>query len=196
MTTAKRPYEIKLINNYQFDEVASALQKTIRRGHEYEASYWAFVLHESGYYKYAFKRLLIIASEDIGNATPQAAQLVHSLQQNYQYCITAVNRPKNDALVFLLQAVIFLCRADKSREVDSLVNLIRNRYEQGERLNIPSYALDFHTKQGRTILGSWQDGTQEEIDERHRLWFDEFAKVEPDMGDRYVDDLRKLKGAA
>ena len=189
-----KPYEIKLIENYQFDEVASALQKAVRRNEEYLACYWAFIIHESGFYKYLWRRLLIIASEDIGNATPNAAQLVHSLQASYHYAITSVNRSKNDSLCFVFQAVIFLCRADKTRETDSLVNLIRTRFEQGERLAVPAYAKDFHTRSGRAKLGNWQDGTDADVAERHRLWFDEYSRVEPDMGDKYLDDLKKVKG--
>jgi len=195
--TSTKPYEIKLINDYRFDEVASALQKCVRRNLEYEACYWAFVLHESGYHKYAWKRLLIIASEDIGNANPDAAVLVGSLLQNYQFAISATNRGKNDALVFIFQAIIYLCRSVKTREADSLVNLIRTEHAGGKLLDVPEFALDFHTKRGREALGNWQDGTQDEIDFRHKLWFDEYAQVEPDSGeDRYVAKLRKLKGAS
>jgi replication-associated recombination protein RarA len=194
--TSTKPYEIKLINDYRFDEVASALQKCIRRNLEYNACYWAFVLHESGYHKYAWKRLLIIASEDVGNANPDAAVLVGTLLQNYQFAISATNRGKNDALVFMFQAIIYLCRSVKTREADSLVNLIRTEHAGGKLLEVPEFALDFHTKRGREALGNWQDGTQDEIDFRHRLWFDEYSKVEPDSGkDKYVDKLRKLKGA-
>lgn len=189
-----KPYEIKLIENYQFDEVASALQKSIRRNEEYLACYWAFIIHESGYYRYLWKRLLIIASEDVGGATPNAAQLVHALQQSYHYAITSVNRPKNDSLCFIFQAVIFLCRADKTRETDSLVNLIRTRYEQGERLEVPDFAKDMHTRVGRSIHGAWDDGTQEDVAERHRKWYDEFSKVIPGIGDKYLDELKKTKG--
>lgn len=193
--TLKTPYQIKLIDNYEFDEVASAMQKCTRRGHEYEACWWAYVLHTSGFHKYMWRRLVIIASEDIGNATPDAAVLVSSLLQNYNYAITATNRNKNDALVFPFQAISFLCRAVKTREADSLANLIKTEYERGKRLEVPDFALDMHSKRGRQIHGAWQDGSQAEIDERHRKWFDEFAKVEPDAGDdKYVAKLRKLKG--
>lgn len=197
MQNSKKPYEIKLINDYQFDEVASAMQKCIRRGLEYEACYWAFIMHESGYFRYTWKRLLIIASEDIGNATPDAALLVGTLLQNYQYAITSTNRIKNDALVFIFQAIIFLCRSPKTREADNLVNLIRTEHAGGKLLPIPQFSLDFHTKRGRAKLGNWQDGTKDEINHRHKLWFDEFSKVVPDIGtDKYVARLRKLKGAA
>lgn len=190
------PYQLKLIDNYEFDEVASAMQKCIRRNMEYDATWWAFVLHESGYHKYMWRRLLIIASEDIGNATADAAVLVNVLYQNYQAAISATNRQKNDALVFAFQAVIYLCRATKTREADSLVNLVRTEYSQGKRLQVPTIAIDMHTRRGRQIHGGWQDGDQAEINERHRKWFNEFSKVEPYSGeDRYISDLRKLKRA-
>lgn len=189
-----KPYKIEVIGGYEFDEVASSYQKSLRRGLEYEAAYWCFILHQSNLYKYAWKRLLIATSEDIGNGTPEAAQLVHSLQQSYHYCITSVNRGKNDALVFLFQAVMFVCRAKKSREADSLANLIRTRYEQGERLEIPEFAKDMHTRIGRSIHGGWDEGSPEDVAERHRKWFLHFSKVEPDIGDRYLDDLKKVKG--
>lgn len=189
-----KPYKIDVIGGYEFDEVASSLQKSIRRNEEYAACHWAFVLHESSYYKYVWKRLLVIASEDVGGGTPEAIQVVHALQQSYHYVITSVNRGKNDSLVFIFQAVMFLCRANKSREADSLANLIRTRYAEGERLTVAGYAKDMHTKAGREIHGSWDDGTEADIAERHRKWYDEFSKVEPDVGDRYLDDLKKVKG--
>ncbi len=192
----KQQYQLKLIGDYEFFEVASALQKCVRRNMEYEACYWAFILHDSNYHKYVWKRLAIIASEDVGNANPNAAQLVSSLHYNYQSAITAQNRQKNDALVFIFQAIIYLCRSKKTRESDSLVNLIRAEYEQGKNLEVPDFAIDFHTKRGRQKLGNWQDGTKEEIAHRHRLWFDEFSKIIPDINnDRYIAKLRKLKGA-
>lgn len=190
-----KPFELTLIHGYQFDEVASAIQKSIRRNQEYEACYWVFVMHESGYFNYAWKRLMIIASEDVGNATPEAAIIIHSLQQSYKTAISSVNRKKNDALQFLMQATMYLCRAKKTREADSLANLIRTNIELGNLLEVPDYAVDVHTKRGRDKYGKWGEGT--EADEKQRLlgWYDEWSKVSPDTGDRYVDELRKLKGA-
>lgn len=193
-TKSKMPYQIKLVNDYPFDEVASALQKTIRRNREYEACYWAFIIHESGYYKYVWKRLMIIASEDVGNGTPEACLVVHSLQQNYHNAITADNRTKNDALQFIMQAVMYLCRAQKSREADSITNLIRTNFEQKNLLEVPEFAVDVHTRRGRTIHGKWDKGSEEDKIERHRKWYDEWSKVEPDVGDRYLEELKVVKG--
>ena len=53
---------------YLMGEVASAMQKEIRRGHEREALFWATELDLAGYGDYVWKRLRIIASEDVGLA--------------------------------------------------------------------------------------------------------------------------------
>jgi len=49
---------------YDYYEVASALQKSIRRGLEDDALFWATELYISDYAAHAWKRLLVIASED------------------------------------------------------------------------------------------------------------------------------------
>jgi hypothetical protein len=46
------------------------MQKCIRRGFEEEAQFWATELDLAGYGAYVWKRLRIIASEDIGLADP------------------------------------------------------------------------------------------------------------------------------
>ena len=46
----------------------SAVQKCIRRGNEMEAMYWAVEMFESGFDEWLWKRLRIIASEDVGLA--------------------------------------------------------------------------------------------------------------------------------
>lgn len=54
---------------YDLHEVISALQKELRRGKEYEAVYWASEL-ESFNPKLLWNRVRVIASEDVGIATP------------------------------------------------------------------------------------------------------------------------------
>jgi replication-associated recombination protein RarA len=49
------------------------MQKCIRRGLERDALFWATELDRSNFGEYVWKRLRIIASEDIGIADPQAA---------------------------------------------------------------------------------------------------------------------------
>ena len=80
----KAKWEPKLIGNYEFDEVASSLQKMIRRGKEYEACYWSYALHQSGFGQYLWRRLSIICCEDIGNGDLTASMLVSSLASSWE----------------------------------------------------------------------------------------------------------------
>lgn len=57
---------------YSIDEVLSALQKAVRRGHARNAAFWAGELHVSGLTAIALKRLLIMTIEDVGLASPYA----------------------------------------------------------------------------------------------------------------------------
>ena len=68
----------------QLLKVASAMQKCIRRGLERDALFWATELDRSNFGEYVFKRLRIIASEDIGPADTLTALLVRTLYENWK----------------------------------------------------------------------------------------------------------------
>jgi len=57
---------------YSIDEVLSALQKAVRRGHARNAAFWAGELHVSGLTSIAITRLLIMTVEDVGISSPYA----------------------------------------------------------------------------------------------------------------------------
>ena len=75
--------EMKTPGGYRNSEVTSALQKSIRRGLEEEALFWGSELDLAGYGAYAWKRLRIIASEDIGLADPGVCVQVRTLYENW-----------------------------------------------------------------------------------------------------------------
>lgn len=189
-------FELRLIDGYSFDEVASALQKSIRRNKEYDACFWLYILHESGYHKYAWKRLTVIASEDIGNGNPMACILVNNLRQNYDYAIDAKKRKTPDALLFLFQAAMYLCNSEKLREADTLVNLLVREYQSGKKLEVPEYAIDPHTERGKEFYGRWYTGTPEENIERNRKWYEVWSLAKPmsKLPDKYLDKLKQMDG--
>jgi replication-associated recombination protein RarA len=135
---------------YRCDEVSSALQKAIRRGEEELALFFASELDLAGYGGYVWKRLRIIASEDVGLADPQAVLLVRTLYENWLDQREADrDRWSPASRLFLVNAVLALARAKKSRLVDHALVVVY----QGERPQpeIPDYALDMHTKAGRAM---------------------------------------------
>jgi hypothetical protein len=132
---------------YEFFEVASAMQKEIRRANEESAMFWAVELSVR-YPAFTWYRLATIASEDIGPADNNMVILIDVLRRNAAECTRRPGRPTER--IMLAHAVIALCRAPKSRIADDLCALTSHRIEsEGEKLEIPDYALDFHTKRGR-----------------------------------------------
>ena len=150
-------------NHYRLDEVVSALQKSIRRGQEEAAAYWALELVDSGMAKYLWRRLLVIAAEDIGLGSPAILPFVAAGWLGTKECTRDWEAP---ALEFLGTVVLALCRAAKCREGDDLLWFMSTLRQRGTRLEIPDYALDEHTARGRAL----QRG--------RAFWFEHAARVE------------------
>ena len=145
-------YQLKTINGYDFFEASSAFQKSIRRGEEDEAMFWMVEFHNSGYVKYLWKRIIIIASEDIGLGDPDVIVRIMALKQSYDYLIREKNTHNAESLPFI-QAVLTLIRAKKSRFVDlSYAVYWRKHSDQSGVKTIPDHALDCHTRKGK-IMG-------------------------------------------
>ena len=161
IVTAPKRFPWPTVGGYDFYEVLSALQKSIRRGMEREALFWATELYLSDYAPHAWARLRIIASEDIGVADSNVAVQVRALYDNWQD-----RKPKNgtppldeeDTWLYFVHAVLILVRAPHSRIVDNAV-----AYFKGNRavLEIPDWALDKHTARGRA-MGRGEEHFQKE----------------------------------
>lgn len=187
-------YEPKLVDGWKWDEVASSLQKSIRRGLEYEACYFAYIFHISGYDGYLWRRLATITSEDIGNGNPNAILVLNALKNSREDTHRSNKEPTLDKFLFFIHAIIFLCRGLKSRENDNLANLIEEQYKTGLRLEIPSYAKDSHTEVGRKCeygrFGDLKDG-KEEL--RLKMWFTIWSQLDKlAYPDKYESTIRKI----
>jgi len=135
-------------NGYNYYPLVSALQKDIRRGNERQAVFWALELQTYKPYL-LWSRLIIIASEDIGPANNNMAILIDILHKRYQE--HAKKRGESKGL-FLIHAVLALCRSPKSREVDELLCITLPEVGMGINLPaIPDYACDMHTRTGKAM---------------------------------------------
>jgi replication-associated recombination protein RarA len=139
--------QLKTLGGYRNSECTSAMQKCIRRGMEEEALFWATELDLAGYGAYVWKRLRIIASEDIGLADPNLSVQVRLLYENW----IEQKKKKDDRSLaerlFLVHAVLLCVRAKKSRMVDTaLITMYRS---DRPKRKIPDFALDMHTSKGR-----------------------------------------------
>jgi replication-associated recombination protein RarA len=145
-------------NGYKLLECASALQKSIRRGLEEQSLFWAAEL-ETKYWDYLWKRLVVIANEDIGIADPQVITLVETLRTQY-FFLRKKNKGPAERLP-LCNAILAMCRAKKTRLTDDMVAVVYRRREfKNWRLEIPDFALDRHTAKGRALgrgVDHWRD---------------------------------------
>jgi len=146
--------EVITPGGYKIGEVASAMQKCIRRGLADDALFWATELDLAGYGEYVFKRLQIIASEDVGLGDLYACIVVATLREAWRD-----QRKKKDARhaperLFLVHAVLYLAAAPKTRLVDHALIVM---YEGArEKRDIPDFALDRHTARGRVQKRAWK----------------------------------------
>lgn len=146
--------QLTTVGGYKCDQVASAMQKCIRRGLADDALFWATELDLSGFGAYVWKRLAIIASEDVGPADNSAAPTIYALHQHW----LEQNRKKDTRhapeRLFLVHAVLLLATAQKSRIVDHALIAM---YEGPRPLRaIPDFALDRHTATGRKLKRGWR----------------------------------------
>ncbi len=152
-------YKLITRGGYPFDEVTSALIKTLRRGHEQEALFWGLELLES-FPGALWKRLAIFAAEDVGLADPRTSVLIDALWGSWERIRKIQGKRPVDADLAVM-GLLYLCRAPKSREVDAAKNWMLDRRQEGYRPEIPPEALDVHTTRGRqdgkTDLDWWRD---------------------------------------
>lgn len=132
-------------------ECVSAVQKMIRRGQEEDAIWFALELDQSGYSAWIWRRLKIVASEDVGVAEPLAALTVRALYENWQDERQRNKRAQGG--LYLVHAVVVLCRAKKSRIADSALIALG---EAAPPRAIPDVALDVHCRAGQRKGRRWR----------------------------------------
>ena len=154
--------QVFTIKGYDLFEVVSAFQKSIRRCDEHQAMYWGVELFESGFIPYAWKRMVIIAMEDIGLADPMAPVIVKNLKEIYEDMTK--NDKKGQYRLPYVQAILYLVNAPKSRHTDWALNYWFDTHLFNDvRYEIPEYALDIHTRRGKakgkTITDFFTEGS-------------------------------------
>jgi replication-associated recombination protein RarA len=171
-------YEVKTKNGYDFFECSSAFQKCVRRGLEADAIFWAVELDISNFHEYLWKRMKIITSEDIGFANPTIPVLIASLYKNYMDLLKKKDTTNFPERLFLIHAVIALCRSPKSRLIDWLT--VENYICHDQKFRpIPDFALDKHTRKGKALKRSWKHFFDEGILlENHQLQDGEHEALE------------------
>ncbi|MCH2130124.1 MAG: replication-associated recombination protein A [Pirellulaceae bacterium] len=128
-------------------DTASALIKSIRGSDPDAAIYWLARMLEGGEdVRFLTRRLVILASEDVGNADPHALSLAVAAMQGCEF----VGLP--ECQLTLAQAVTYLACAPKSNAATVAISEARDDIRQGRLVPVPRHLRDAHY-QGAEKLG-------------------------------------------
>ena len=130
-------------------DILSALQKSIRGSDADAAVHYLGRLLEAGDLPSACRRLLVIASEDIGLAYPQAVTIVKS-------CVdSALQLGLPEARIPLAQAALLLATAPKSNSAIVAIDAAMQDIREGKNGDVPAHLKDSHysgaAKMGRGL---------------------------------------------
>ncbi len=119
-------------------DLLSALQKSVRGSDENAALHYLARLLEAGDLISPCRRLLVMASEDIGLAYPQCISIVKA-------CVdSALQLGIPEARIPLAQAVIVMCTAPKSNSAICAIDEAMTDIRRGGDLSVPDYLRDGH----------------------------------------------------
>ena len=131
-------------------DAASALIKSMRGSDPDAAVYWLARMLEAGEdVRFLARRIVILASEDVGNADPHALPLAVAVMQACEF----VGLP--ECQFPLAQAVTYLACAPKSNAATVAIGEARRDVREGRLLPVPVHLRDSHY-QGAKRLGHGQ----------------------------------------
>lgn len=120
-------------------DLASALIKSVRGSDVDAAIYWLARLLESGEdIRFLTRRLVILASEDIGNADPQALLMAVACMQACEF----IGLPEGQ--LTLSQTVAYLACAPKSNACTIAIGAAREDVQTKKVLPVPNHLRDGH----------------------------------------------------
>jgi putative ATPase len=135
----------------QHYDIISAFIKSIRGSDPNGAVYWLARMIEGGEdVKFIARRLIISASEDIGNANPTALVIANNTFQ----AVTTVGYP--EARIILSQCAIYLATSPKSNATYNAINQAISAVKKTGDLSVPLHLRNAPTKLMKEI-GYGQD---------------------------------------
>lgn len=183
-------------------DTASAFIKSMR-GCDPDASlYWlAKMLHAGEDIRFITRRMMILASEDIGMADSNALQVAVAAHQ----AVEILGLP--EAKLTLAHAAVYLATAPKSNSCTVAIGAASADVEQGRTLAVPTHLRDAHYKgaktlghgtgykyghdyeggfvpqaylpEGRTYYVPTERGLEKRVKERLEFWRAQFEGIKP-----------------
>ena len=125
----------------QHYDIISAFIKSIRGSDPNAAVYWLARMLEGGEdLKFIARRLLILASEDIGNANPTALILANNTFQ----AVSTIGYP--EARIVLSQCAVYLANSPKSNSTYEAINIAQQQVRATGDLSVPLHLRNAPTK--------------------------------------------------
>ncbi len=125
----------------QHYDIISAFIKSVRGSDPNAAVYWLARMIEGGEdLKFIARRMIILASEDIGNANPTALILANNTFQ----AVTTIGYP--EARIILSQCAVYLATSQKSNASYMAINKAQQLVKQTGDLSIPLHIRNAPTK--------------------------------------------------
>lgn len=149
--------ELKTYSGYNLYDMSSMLQKAIRRGDVFHASFAAKEMHVK-YREYLWRRLLTVSAEDCyGIMTKEIIALREADE--------IINGNKCKSWIFIAKAVTLLCMARKNRDADYVClnfmcpdkDLSPDEIKEfgwdglPSSIAVPDWVYDCHTKKGKAM---------------------------------------------
>lgn len=181
-------------------DLASALIKSIRGSDPDAAIYWLARMLEAGEeVRFLTRRLVILASEDVGNADPQALPLAVAAMQACEF----VGLP--ECQLTLAQTVTYLACAAKSNAATVAISEARRDVREGRILPVPRHLRDGHYA-GSKRLGHGQGyetahdaeggvAAQDYLGGDREYYRPVDRGFERDMGRRLAEIRQRLRGS-
>ncbi len=130
----------------QHYDIVSAFIKSIRGSDPNAAVYWLARMLEGGEdVKFIARRLLILASEDIGNANPTALVMANSTMQ----AVAAIGMP--EARIILSQCATYMACSPKSNSACKAINHALETVKNTGNLSVPLDLRNAPTKLMKTL---------------------------------------------
>jgi putative ATPase len=141
MEIAQRKVVLYDKSGEQHYDVISAFIKSIRGSDPNAAVYWLARMIEGGEdVKFIARRLLILASEDIGNANPNALLMATNCFQ----AVSMIGYPESD--IILSQTVVYLASSPKSNASYMAIRQAQALVEEKGSLPVPVHLRNAPTK--------------------------------------------------
>jgi putative ATPase len=122
-------------------DTISAFIKSVRGSDPHAAVYWlGKMLYAGEDPRFVARRLIILASEDIGNADPRGLLMATAAMQAVEF----VGMP--EARIILSQATTYLATAPKSNAAYKAINKALKDVEAGRVLPVPEHLKNLHLK--------------------------------------------------